>query len=378
MKLAQQILDYINRHQKEALTLLMTLAKIPSPSNHEEQRATFCKEWLEKQGAKGVYIDDALNVIYPICRTEDNPLVVFMAHTDIVFSDMEELPVIVENGLIKAPGVGDDTANLVALMMAAKYIAEKELRPKEGGMLIVCNSGEEGLGNLRGSRKIIRDFGRRITEFYSLDGGNGLVVNCSVGSKRYSIEILTEGGHSYLKFGNRNAIAYMASMIDTLYTMKVPEIGKTTYNVGVMKGGTSINSIAQQAEMFYEFRSDYQEALDIMERHFNAVIESYRAKGIIVNVKLLGERPCMGKVDPDKQQALIDKAEAIIRKYFKIEPQLQSGSSDCNIPLSVGIPSIALGCYIGEGAHTREEWVKIDSFHSGLKLAFDLILDYFE
>ncbi len=378
MILTQQIMDYIKEHNDEMLELLVTIAKIPAPSNHEEKRAAFCMDWLEKQGAKGVYIDEALNVIYPVCCTAQNPLVVFMAHTDVVFPDTEELPVVIEDGKIKAPGVGDDTANLVMLLMAAKYITQKRLTPKDCGMLIVANSCEEGLGNLKGSRQIVQDFGPRILEFYSFDGGNGMVVNRSVGSKRYKVEVLTEGGHSYSKFGNRNAIAYLASMIDTLYTMKVPDIGVTTYNVGVISGGTSVNTIAQQAEMLYEFRSDYREALEIMDKHFVSVIECYKTKGITVNVTLLGERPCMGEVDAEKQKAIIDKASAAIKKHFKLEPNIISGSTDCNIPLSVGIPSVCLGCCIGEGAHTREEWVEINSLQTGMNMAFDLMLGYFE
>lgn len=378
MQMSRQILDYISEHMDETLELLTTLAKIPAPSNHEEKRAAFCKKWLEQQGAKGVYIDEALNVIYPIGCTDDNPITVFMAHTDVVFPDTEELPVVIEDGLIKAPGIGDDTANLVVLLIAAKYITEKQLQPKDGGMLIVANSGEEGLGNLRGSRQMVETFGNRIKEFYSLDGANGMVVDKAVGSKRFKVEILTEGGHSYGKFGNRNAIHYLSSMIDTLYTMKVPDIGKTTYNVGMIKGGTSVNTIAQQADMLYEFRSDYREALDIMDKHFNSVIESYKTKGITVNVELLGERPCSGDVDKEKQNALTNKASEAVKKYFVVEPKVIAGSTDCNIPLSKGIPSVCLGCYFGEGAHTREEWIKIDSLHPGMKMAFDLILSYFE
>ena len=175
-----------------------------------------------------------------------------------------------------------------------------------------------------------------------------------------------------------NAIAYLASMIDTLYAMKVPDIGKTTYNVGVISGGTSVNTIAQQAEMLYEFRSDYKEALEIMNKHFLSVVECYRTKGITVNVEILGERPCMGEVDPKKQQALIDVSSSVIKEYFEMEPDIISGSTDCNIPLSVGIPSVCLGCIIGQGAHTREESVKISSLHPGMKLAFDLMLRYFK
>ena len=377
MDMTGQITEYISKHMDETLELLVTLAKIPAPSNHEEKRAEFCKTWLEKQGAKGVYIDEACNVVYPLSCTQDNPLVVFMAHTDVVFPDTEELPVVIENGLIKAPGVGDDTANLVALLMAAKYITENNLSPKNCGMLIVANSGEEGLGNLRGSREIVKDFGSRITEFYSFDGGNSMLCNGAVGSKRYKVEILTEGGHSYSKFGNRNAIAYLASMIDNLYMMKVPDIGKTTYNVGLISGGTSVNTIAQQAEMLYEFRSDEREALEIMDKHFLAVIESYKTKGITVNLDLLGERPCTGDVDPVKHKALSEKAAIAIRKYFKQEPDVISGSTDCNIPLSVGIPSVCIGTIIGEGAHTREEWVQIDSLEPGMNMAFDLMLQYY-
>ena len=270
MELSQRILTYIDHHREEAYQLLLELAQIPSPSNHEERRAAFCQEWLTRQGAQGVYIDEALNVIYPVGPT-DGPLTVFMAHSDVVFPDTDPLPLKVENGRIICPGVGDDTANMVALLTAAKFIAQEHLTPSEGGMLLVINSGEEGLGNLRGSRKIMETFGSQIQEFFTLDGFNCSIVNGAVGSKRYRVEVLTEGGHSYSKFGNRNAIAYLASLIDTLYMMKVPEEGKTTYNVGVIQGGTSVNTIAQQAEMLYEFRSDRRESLRIMEKHLEEI-----------------------------------------------------------------------------------------------------------
>ena len=152
--LEQKVLDYIEEHAEEARELLITLAQIPSPSNHEEKRAEFCKKWLEAQGAEGVFIDEALNVIYPIAVTKDNPVVVFMAHTDVVFPDMEALPLTTENGRIYCPGVGDDTANLVSLLMVAKYLAETGLAQKleaavaagdqPHGLVLVCNSGDEG------------------------------------------------------------------------------------------------------------------------------------------------------------------------------------------------------------------------------------------
>ena len=376
MTLTAEILKEIEAHGQEAFELLMALGKIPAPSHHEEKRAEFCKQWLEKHGAKGVYIDEALNVVYSVGCTENNPLVVFMAHTDLVFPDTEELPMRMEGNRLYCPGIGDDTIHLVALLMAAKYIAQHNLQPKDCGLLLVANSCEEGLGNLKGTRNIMDKFGSRVAEFITFDGPGVNIVNKAVGSKRYKVEIDTEGGHSYGRFGNRNAIAYLASLIDTLYTFKVPQRGRTTYNVGTISGGTSVNTIAQHAEMLYEFRSDDREDLAEMETHFNAALDFYRTKGIRVTCTLMGDRPCGIAVDPDKHNALIARAAAAMETHRGIKPGLGAASTDCNIPLSMGIPSIMVPCALGGGAHTREEYIEIDSQLPGLKMAFDMILHY--
>ena len=377
MQLSQPILDDIDALRQEAYELLLELAQIPAPSNHEEKRAQFCKAWLERQGAAGVYIDEVQNVIYPIGCTADNALVVFMAHSDVVFPDTAPLPLKVENGRIYCPGVGDDTANAVALMMAAKYIAQNRLAPKDCGILLVINAAEEGLGNLRGSKKIMEAFGSRIREFITFDDHDCGGVNRAVGSRRYRIAVDTEGGHSFSNFGNRNAIACLASMIDTLYTVEVPPKGKTTYNVGTISGGTSVNTIAQHAEMLYEFRSDERESLSRMEEHLERILSDYRAKGFAITVTPVGDRPCSGDVDERKLCEMMARASSASRRYFGKEITFTSGSTDCNIPLSMGIPAVCVGCYNGAGAHTREEYVEIDSLLPGLKLAFDLILYHF-
>ena len=376
MILNTEILNTIEAWSGEALDLLMELGKIPAPSNHEEKRAEFCKNWLEAQGAEGVYIDEALNVVYPIGCTEDNPVVVFMAHTDVVFPDTEELPMHIADGKLYCPGIGDDTLHLVALLMVAKYIAQNHLVPTNCGLLLVANSGEEGLGNLKGVRKIMDQYGHRVTEFISFDGPGTGICNKAVGSMRYKIEIDTEGGHSFSKFGNRNAIAYLASLINTLYTMKVPNRGTTTYNVGTISGGTSVNTIAQHAEMLYEFRSDNREDLAEMEAHLTAALAFYATKGIRVTTTLVGNRPCGAEIDPEKHNALIQRGIAAMEKYFGSTTGCHSSSTDSNIPLSMGIPSITIPCGLGAGAHTREEYIEIDSQVPGMKLAFELILYY--
>ena len=377
MTLNADILQYIEHQSQEAFDLLVELAQIPAPSHYEDRRAAFCKKWLEDHGAEGVYIDEAKNVIYPVGCTKDNPLVVIAAHTDVVFPDTDPLPLRVEDGKIFCPGVGDDTAHLVALLMAARYITQLQLIPQDCGIVFVANTCEEGLGNLKGIKTFMEQYGSRVREFISLDGPGDEVVTKAVGSKRYKVEIDTEGGHSYNAFGNRNAIAYLASLISTLYDMKVPQRGNTTYNVGTISGGTSVNTIAQHAEMLYEFRSDNLDDFREMEQHFNAALDYYRAKGIQVTCTLVGDRPCASNVEPDRQNDLIARAFAATEKHLGFTPHLASGSTDCNIPLSLGIPSIMVSCGLGQGAHTREEYFEIDSQIPGLKIAFEMILHYF-
>ena len=370
-------LSWIEAHRQEHLELLLTLAQIPAPSNREERRAAFILDWLRSSGGSEAYLDEAMNVILPLGVKEDNPLAVFAAHSDVVFPDTDPLPLRVEDGKIFCPGAGDDTASVCTLLMAAKYLLERKLQPRDFGILLVIDAGEEGLGNLKGIRHLFDTFGDRIREFISFDGGECRCVNRAVGSKRYRIAIDTEGGHSYGAFGNRNAIAYLASLIDTLYTIKVPPLGKTTYNVGTISGGTSVNTIAQHAEMLYEFRSDEAEALAIMERHLNAALDFYRTKGITVTATLVGDRPCSGSVDEAAMAAMTLRAQEATLRHYGRELTYSSGSTDCNIPLSRGVPALCLGCYRGYGAHTREEFVEIESLLPGIRFVFDMVLHHF-
>lgn len=380
--LSKEMLDFICDHEKEAYDLLLSLARIPAPLNHEEKRAQFCARWLKEQGAEGVYIDEALNVVYPVDAEGDGPLEVYMAHTDVVFSDTQELPLKVEDGRIYCPGIGDDTACLVCLLLTAKFIAESiqngTWRRKRGegkpGLLLVCNSGEEGLGNLKGVKEICRRYKERMTEFVTFDSQLDKIVDRAVGSKRYAVTIRTRGGHSYNAFGNDNAIEKLAGVIGELYAVPVPEEGKTTYNVGLISGGTSVNTIAQEATMLYEFRSDLAEGLAYMEKAFEAVLEGAKKRGIDISCELLGLRPCAGELDEGKQQKLVARAMRAVEGVTGRSPVLEPGSTDCNIPLSLGIPSVCIGSFRGAGAHTREEYVEISSLREGYETAFEMIL----
>ena len=193
--------QFIREHKEEAFELLRTIGRIPAPSNHEEKRAAFCCQWLKEQGAEGVIIDEALNVVYPAVTRETAGLEVYMAHMDVVFPDKEDLPLTENGDFIFCPGIGDDTACLVCLLMAAKYLARaiKEDRLEEvypshlPGLLLVCNSGEEGLGNLKGVRKICEKYGNQISAFCTFDSQLDKLVDQAVGSERFRITVRIPG-----------------------------------------------------------------------------------------------------------------------------------------------------------------------------------------
>ena len=261
IRLTQEQERYVKVHQAELVDLILTLCRIPAPSHQEDARAAFVRDWLEGTGAKGVYIDEAKNVVFPMACDGKDSIPVFMAHTDTVFPDPTPMEPVMAEGRIHCPGVGDDTANLALMLLIIRRLLEEGRTPPKGA-LFVANSCEEGLGNLKGCRKIMEDYKGRVACLTSFDGGLESYVDYAVGSKRYRVVVTTEGGHSYGSFGNRNAIQHMASLIETLYTLKVPRGGKSTYNVGVIQGGTSVNTIAQRCEMLFEYRSDVGASLN--------------------------------------------------------------------------------------------------------------------
>ena len=366
------ISTFVQRHQFELLNLIKTLCGIPAPSGLEHARAVFCKAWLTENGAENVVIDEARNVLFSVnCEGSDN-ITVLAAHTDTVFPDKEPLPYFEDEEVIRCPGVFDDTASVAILLLVAKYLMQEEIKPKDG-LMLVFNSCEEGLGNLAGTRRLFADYAGRIGRFITLDANLGVINDRTVGSHRFEVTLRTNGGHSYGAFGEKNAIAELSKIISKIYEIEVPKEGdsKTTYNVGLIEGGTSVNTIAQSAKMLCEYRSDNLSCLGQMEEKFAEIFFTAELENDIT-VERVGERPCAAEEEAgmDELVALCrDVTESVLGEQVAFVPS----STDCNIPRSLGIPAVCIGVARGHGAHTREEWLEKPSLALGLEIALRLI-----
>ncbi len=363
-------------NEKEFYALLESLATIPAPSHEEDLRVEFCLRWLSDNGVRA-YADSAKNVVIPFGDIEKEGITVFLGHTDVVFPDKTPLPYVDDGEKIYNPGIGDNTVHAVMLMFMARYLVRNNITPKNG-MLLVLNSCEEGLGNLKGIRQIMEDFKGKVARVISFDGQYKSVVKRVVGSERYRIIVKTEGGHSFSAFGNSNAIEKISNLVCELYSIEVPHIGesKTTYNVGGISGGTSVNTIAQNAEILYEFRSDEVECINIMRKKFNEIIDKRKAEGLDIEVEVLGIRPCASGVDEKELNSLAEKCKEICEAVTGESCSYRSSSTDSNIPMSMGIPSVTLGGYLGGGAHTREEWILKASVPFGCEIVRKTVLEF--
>lgn len=372
MTLAQ---DFGARYHDEALDLLRTLAVIPAPSHHEGQRAAFIRSWMQANGMADARIDEATNVICPINDDGTCELVVFAAHTDVVFPDEDALPLHEQDGRLYAPGVGDDTANLVALLIAARYLAQHpELLPSGLGMLVVANSCEEGLGNLKGTKHLFATYGARIKRYYSFDLYIPGLVSTAVGSHRWNISVRTPGGHSFANFGRPNAIERLCAIVQELYALELPRDVPATINVGTIKGGTTVNAIASEARALFEYRSTSDEVLTHLHAQMDQILERFCTDEVKVTAEEVGVRPASAPTRSAELERMTEVTRSIIASISGQTAIDIPQSTDANIPLSLGIPANTLGTVRGALLHTRNEWIDAASVKDGLAIALGVML----
>lgn len=379
IKQALQIVDDI---ESETNSDLILLTEIPAPPFKEMVRAEKFKSMLEDAGADKVWIDEVGNVIGLRKGSEEGKVVVLDAHLDTVFPEGTDVTVRQKGDTLYAPGIGDDTRGLAMVIAALKAINKAEIKTK-ADILFIGSVGEEGLGDLRGVKHLFREGSDKIDSWISIDGGKiGRVNNAALGSVRYKAIFSGKGGHSWGAFGLANPHHALGVAIKEFslqaseYTSKGP---KTSFNVGRIGGGTSVNSIPFESWMEVDMRSVSADRLKEIDRIFiksmRKAVDEYNASGIEDSISLelvkIGDRP---SGETPVGNPLVQRAIAV-SNHFNASPKLTIGSTNASIPISKGVPAITIGRGgKGGSAHALDEWWMNDNGAEAIKLAMLLTL----
>ena len=379
----REALALARRLERPSEANLIELTEIPAPPFREAARGRRFAELLRAAGLDDVTVDEAGNVIGRRAGIAGREAVAIVAHMDTVFPPGTDVTVRRRGDRLYAPGIGDDTRGLVVLLNIAEALERSGVRTR-ADVLFVGSVGEEGLGDLRGVRHLLRPGGPRIDQFIAIDGGSDEeVVNQALGSRRYRVAVTGPGGHSWGDFGLANpahALARAIAYFDRSASA-VPGVGTSaSYNVGRIGGGTSVNAVPRESWAEVDLRSINPGRLDRLDEALQSSVERAvdeqnrtRHRGVPLEARLepIGDRPS-GLVDP--QSPLVRRALAATR-FLGLQPRLGAASTDANLPIARGIPAVALGRGgAGGGAHSVDEWWSPRDAHIGTQRALLLLV----
>ena len=358
---------FLDADHPRFLKELVTLTEIPAPPFKEDARGAAYLEMLRAAKLTDVERDAEGNVMGIRKGAGTGPMLAVLAHLDTVFPEGTSVKTKLEGTKLSAPGVGDDTGAL-ALMLSVIRAMDAAKIQTPGDILFVGNVGEEGEGDLRGVKYLLQKgkYKDRIKSFISIDGGSqDGIVNGGLGSRRYRVTFKGPGGHSYGAFGLVSPAFAMGNAMTMFGALKVPSEPHTTFNVGVVGGGTSVNSIPVDMFMLVDMRSESPEELKKLDDNFQRVVReavddenkvrSTREGKIVADVKLIGDRP---SGTTPTSAPLVQAASAVARAYGFI-PTYEIGSTDANVPISMGIPAITIGRGAGGRSHSLDEWIDV-------------------
>jgi acetylornithine deacetylase/succinyl-diaminopimelate desuccinylase-like protein len=370
--------DFLS-HEAQLAEWQQQLAKIPAPPFGEQLRSEWMLERFLELGLEQVRTDEAANV-FGIRPATGNRYVALSAHIDTVFPAGTPLNVRQQGSRLYGPGVSDNAAGVVAMLGIAAAISRSRVR-HTAPILFVANVGEEGEGDLRGMRHIFanRHWLDSIAFNLVLDGaGNDTIVAEALGSRRFEVIVRGPGGHSWSDFGTPNPIVVLARAIESFRQTPLPVSPKTTFNIGVIRGGTSVNSIPESASMRVDIRSTSTAEIERLERALRLGLDTAvadetkgmsqsakaRALGLSAEIVTIGNRPG-GELPPEARILQVIRS---VDAYLGNVAQVQRASTDANIPLSLGREAIAIGGGgTGGGAHTLQEWFDCTGRDFGLK-----------
>lgn len=354
-------LEAAKRNESHFIEEQIRICEIPAPPFKEEVRGQELSRLFKQLGLDNVRIDKAGNVIGTRPGAAARPNLVMAAHLDTVFPEGTDVKVKREGTMLKGPGIGDDCRGLVTMLGVIRALKEANVKTP-GTITFVADTGEEGLGDLRGTKNLFNDsLKSQIDKFISIDGTGLSVTNIGVGSYRYRVTFKGPGGHSFGAFGMANPIQAMGRAIAKIDAFEVPTDPKTTFNVGRVGGGTSVNAIPFEGWMEVDMRSSDKNSLDAVNTKFKAAVQDavqeenrrWNNRGLVtVSPELVGLRPA-GSTPPDS--AIVQTTMAV-SKLFGFDGRLHEGSTDSNVPMNLDIPAVTIGGGgMGTGAHSLNE-----------------------
>lgn len=368
----QEALARFDEHLDEIIDLTVSIQQIPAPTFEEGPRARFVERKFRERGLQEVQQDELHNVYGRLPGRSPNALpVVVSAHSDTVFGHETDLSVHRNDERIYGPGIADNSLGLAALLLLAETLQVCNLHPQRP-IWFVANVGEEGLGDLMGMRAVVDRFGKAAA-YLVLEGGlYGYVCHQATGVRRYRIDVQAPGGHSWGAFGSPSAIHVLGGLIAAIDQIALPEDPKTTYNVGLVKGGTAINAIARTAHMLLDLRSEEPEALATLVQEVEELVSSAGAEpDVTITMSLIGSRPA-GRLS--RSASLSRWAIAALEAVDCPEIEFTAGSTDANIPLSRDFPAVCVGLSRSGNTHRPDEYVEVEPIPSGLGQALLLLL----
>lgn len=353
--------DQLLQRQSHLTDLCIQVQQIAAPTGEEEQRAAWVEAYFRRLGIAEVFQDELFNTYACIPGKARQPALMVSAHTDTVFPAETDLSVRVDasHGVIYGPAIGDNSAGVAGLLALAETLVTLDEPPVD--IWLVANSGEEGLGDLKGMRAAVDRLESVLGASIVIEGmGLGRIVHRGLGSRRFRIAVAAPGGHSWSDFGAASAIHVLVRLASRLTQLRVPASPRTTFNIGRIKGGTSVNTIAQTAELELDLRSENPAALEALVEQTQQVIRDFQSehwlqRGVRVTVTTIGDRP-PGEI-PAAHPLVHAAVRALAASDIRAPKKLRISSTDANVPLSRGIPAVCVGVTEGGDAHRLSEWI---------------------
>jgi acetylornithine deacetylase/succinyl-diaminopimelate desuccinylase-like protein len=368
-----QLLDLhtLSNCAQATIELALAIQQIPAPTFAEQQRAAYVAQQFKALELHDIEIDSLYNVYGRLPgRDSTHPAIMVSAHTDTVFDQETGLQTRAEGDRIYGPGLGDNSIGVAGLIMLSRILRSLHFTP-DCDLWLAANTREEGLGDLGGMKAAFHRLRDRLGCVVNIEGmAFGHVYHAGIAVRRLHITAKAEGGHSWLNFGRSSAIHGILQVGARIAALRPPESPRTTYNIGLIEGGRSINTIAAEAGLWLDLRSEDSATLQRFEQEARAQVEPCARSDLTFGIEVVGDRPA-GRIAPD--HPLVQYAMSALTQVGT-QGILENGSTDANVPLASGCPAVTIGITRGGNAHRLDEYIEAAPVANGIRQLALIIL----